>query len=151
LVAGGFDLDPDVKYNEDAAVHIRLALAGHRFSCEKVPSIVTYRRSGSMSRANAFKCVQAHYRVMAKTANAVGQTHGRVIAERLWKIAGSAAALEDWSTADSAVSLAVKLSGRRPSDASPVFRLLCMFSPKLAVRIRERLIRLCKPQLRGTA
>jgi glycosyltransferase involved in cell wall biosynthesis len=150
LTAGGFDLEADVRYNEDAAMHIRLAITGLRFAREATPSIVMYRRGGSMSRANVVKCLKAQYRVMEKTSEAVGQTHGRVIAARLWGIAGCAAAAEDWATSDSAVRLAVRLGGYRPADANLMFRLLCAVSPTWAVRTRERLIRLFKPQLRVT-
>ena len=149
MEAGGFDLDPAVRYNEDVAMHTRLAQSGLRFDAEPETSLIQYRRPGSMSVANRLKCVQAQFEVMRKSAERVGATHGRAIAERLWRIAGCAAADLDWSTADAAAELAVKLAGRGHVPASgPLFRTLARLSPRLALRTRERLIRLLKPSLR---
>jgi glycosyltransferase involved in cell wall biosynthesis len=149
LTAGGFDTDPKVLYNEDVAMHTRLAQAGLRFDTETEISLVQYRRPGSMSAANRLKCVQAQYEVMRKAADRVGTTHGVEIADRLWRIAGCAAAELDWTTADAAVALAVRLAGRRVPSGGRLFSLLVRLSPSLAIRLRERLIRLFKPTLRA--
>ena len=70
LRAGGYDEDPVVHYNEDVAMHIRLAFAGLTFAAEKEIAIINHRRSNSMSAANRLKCVQAQYQVMRKTIGA---------------------------------------------------------------------------------
>jgi glycosyltransferase involved in cell wall biosynthesis len=148
LEAGGFDLDPGVLYNEDAALHTRLAMAGLRFGAETDVSRVVYRRAKSMSASNQVKCCRSQYRVMEKVARKAGRSHGKAIAGRLWEIAAVAGAHLDWETADACVSLATRLHGRRPPGGSPAFASLCLVSPFLALRLRERLIRTLKPQLR---
>jgi glycosyltransferase involved in cell wall biosynthesis len=148
LRAGGFDLDPNVLYNEDVAMHTRLARAGLRFASEETVSLIMYRKSGSMSAANRVKCSRAQYHVLRKCADDVGSSHGADIAHHLWQVAGIAAAQDDWETADSCVALACRLHGRRPPAGDPLFRLLCAASPPGALRLRESLIRWFKPHLR---
>jgi glycosyltransferase involved in cell wall biosynthesis len=148
LRAGGFDLDPNVLYNEDVAMHTRLARAGLRFASEDTVSLIMYRKGGSMSASNRVKCSRAQYHVLAKCAADVGHSHGADIAHRLWQVAGVSASQDDWETADSCVALARRLHGRQPPTGSSLFRLLCAASPPAALRLRERMIRWLKPHLR---
>jgi glycosyltransferase involved in cell wall biosynthesis len=147
--AGGYDEDPLVLYNEDVAMHIRLAFAGLTFAAESQISIINYRRLNSMSASSRLKCLQAHYNVMRKTAEREGA--GRYAAEistRLWVAVGGLAAELDWRTADQAATLAMQLAGPSAAPSGQVFKAICHFSPRLALRIREGLIRALKPHLR---
>ncbi len=148
LAAGGYDEDPLVLYNEDVAMHCRLALAGLAFAADPRVTVVNYIQTVSMSASNQVRCLQAHYHAMRKVAAATGTRYAAEIAHRLWITAAGAAAYLDWATADAAATLAVQLSGRRPSDGGRLFRLLCRLHLPAALRIREALIRLCKPHLR---
>lgn len=150
LAAGGHDEDPLVLYNEDVAVHVRLAFAGLVFAAETEVAIVNHRRLDSMSAANALKCVQAQYNVMRKALELPGaQAYHREIASRLWRNAGLLAAHLDWETADRAAALAARLAPPAPADGSALFRALASISPAGALRVREALIRLARPAARA--
>jgi glycosyltransferase involved in cell wall biosynthesis len=147
--AGGYDEDPLVLYNEDVAMHIRLAFAGLTFAAESEISIINYRRLNSMSGSSRLKCLQAHYNVMRKTAAREGaDRYAAEVARKLWIAAGGLAAELDWRTADQAADLAMQLAGPSAAPSGPVFKSICHFSPHLALRIREGLIRVLKPRLR---
>jgi glycosyltransferase involved in cell wall biosynthesis len=149
LQAGGYDEDPLVLYNEDVAMHIRLAFASLTFAAESEISIINHRRLDSMSASNRLKCLQAHWHVMRKTAARKGADHyAAEIARRLWVAVGGLAAELDWHTADQAASLAMQLAGPSAVPSGRAFKALCYLSPVMAIRVREALIRALKPRLR---
>jgi glycosyltransferase involved in cell wall biosynthesis len=149
LRAGGYDEDPLVLYNEDVALHVRLAFEGLSFATETQVSIINHRRLDSMSAANRLKCLQAQYHVMRKTAARKGaDRYSSEIAERLWNVVGGLTAELDWRTADEAAVLATKLAGVSGPTGSFSFGALCALSPHLAIRTREFLIRALKPRFR---
>jgi len=149
LEVGGYDLDPDILYNEDVAFHCKLAIAGLSFDAEKEVSIINYRISGSMSGANQVKCLKAHHAVMRRVAAKVGTLYAEGIARRLWATSGSLAAYNEWAEMDQALDLASSLLGGAPSGQNSNFRRLAnLISPKAAFRMREYMISLFKPQLR---
>jgi glycosyltransferase involved in cell wall biosynthesis len=148
LEAGGPDTDPNVHYNEDAAMHCKLARAGLQFDADPTVTVVNYHREDSMSQANLVKCERARYHVLKKCARFNGDTHGEAIAHELWKIAGVLASRGEWGIADKSARLAVQLNGRVPSNGGGLFRALGMVHPQMALRVREGLIRLLKPHLR---
>ena len=148
LAAGGFDLDPEVLYNEDVAMHCSLARAGLRFSADPDVFMIYWRRAGSMSNANRVKCVRAEHKVALKAwAHDRASRYGTEISERLWAVATIAAAYLDWETADASARLAYKLRGPAKSS-SGLFRVLSALWPTMALRVREWLIRALKPQYR---
>lgn len=148
LPVGGYDLDREVLYNEDVAMHVRLALAGLSFAADPEVTVVNYRRRDSMSTSNQARCLRAHYHVMRKVAAATGTRYATEIADRLWITAAGAASYLDWPTADAAASLAVRLAGPHPTNSGALFRALCRISVPAALRLREALIRAAKPRLR---
>jgi glycosyltransferase involved in cell wall biosynthesis len=148
LSAGGYDPDPDVLFNEDVAMHCRIARAGLQFDVDPAITVINYRRPNSMSSANQSKCARAQYRVMSKAAAELDGRYNDRIANRLWTIAAASASYLDWHNADACVSLAVSLSGRVPTGAGVVFKTLCGINPHVAIRVRETLIRALKPSLR---
>jgi glycosyltransferase involved in cell wall biosynthesis len=150
LAGGGFDLDPDVLYNEDQAYHCKLARAGLRFRGEPTATVVNLRRRSSMWSANQAKCHKAHYHVMYKALHgAGGAQHKEAIAEQLWRVVAGAASQLDWRTADEAAALAMQLAGTSAASTGQVFKGLCLLSPRFALRAREGLIRSLKPHLRA--
>jgi len=148
LAAGGYDLDPMVLYNEDVAMHCRLALAGLSFAADAEVTIVNFLQSASMSASNPVPCLRAHFQVMRKVAAATGRRYAAEIAERCWIVAAGAASHRDWPTADAAASLAASLAGPGSAPSGPLFRGLCVVNVRAALRLREGLIRLLKPHLR---
>jgi len=148
LEAGGPDTDPKVLYNEDAAMHCKLARAGLRFDADPTVTLINYRREGSMSQDNQVECKRARYYVLKKCARYNGSTHGETIARELWKSAGLLAAHLQWDRADKAARLAVQLDGRVPTHGGPFFTALGAIHPRMALRVREWLIRLLKPAIR---
>lgn len=148
LAAGGYDEDPRVLYNEDVAFHIRLALAGLRFAADEDVTVINHRRLNSMSGANGHKCLLAQLAVLDKTLeDPRSAPFRREIGERLWALAGLFGACGDWVSADVAIRMARSLSP--PAGGSRGFRWACRISPRMAVRAREALVRLTRPQLRA--
>ncbi len=148
MAAGGYDTDPEVLYNEDVAMHCSLARAGLRFCADPAVLIVNWRRPESMSNANRARCFRAQYHVMLKArAGDVQSRYGAEIAERLWEVAAASASVLDWEIADASARLAIQLAGI-PRSQSGLFRALCRLQPSIALRVREWLIRLVKPQYR---
>lgn len=148
LQAGGYDTDSLVLYNEDVAFHLKMAISGLTFSAESEITIINYRRNNSMSAANQAKCSKAAFHVMRKAAELVDSRHIDEIGQKLWGIAGVSAANLEWEEAHKCVSLAQKLNCHKPMSASKTFHWLCLFNPHVALRLREYLIRLLKPNLR---
>jgi glycosyltransferase involved in cell wall biosynthesis len=149
LEAGAYDEDPLVLYNEDVAMHIRLAFRGLSFAADEAVTVINHRRFDSMSAANGLKCIQAHYHVLRKAAELEGsQPYASDISWKLWIAVGVLTAYLDWQTADAAATLAVRLAGRSSVPTSRLFKALCYASPNLAIRAREWSIRALKPALR---
>lgn len=146
--AGGYDLDPEVLFNEDVALHCRLALARLRFASDATVTVVNFRRRDSMSAGSPARCLRAHYHVMRKMAEATGRTHAAAIAGRLWITAAGSASYLDWETADAAVALARQLAGPVPGGQGRIFSGLCRLDARAALRMREYLIRVLKPRFR---
>ena len=149
--AGGFDEDPLVLYNEDVAVHIRLAAAGLSFRADPEMTSINYRMPSSMSVGNGAKCARAHYHVMRRTAERVDSRYHNSIADKLWVNAGIAAMYLDWPNARDCIALARALGQRAPRHASPAFRALATISPMGAIYAREFSIRTFKKHLRQYA
>ncbi|RZA02792.1 MAG: glycosyltransferase [Sphingobacteriaceae bacterium] len=148
LNAGGFDLDPEVLYNEDNAVHQRLAKAGLKFDYLPTITCINYWHGTSMSASNQMKCARANYHVLAKTATTHGDKYPKEIAGQLWHGIDSIAAAQDWEYVKKAIALAAKLGNPYPNKGSAVFNILTHINPFMAVWLREKLIRLFKTQLR---
>lgn len=146
----GFDLDPEVLYNEDVAFHTKLALAGLRFRASNTITSINWRHRGSMSASNQVRCLKAHHAVMRKTSAAVGTRYPKEIASRLWAVATGLAAAGDWDGVSQALSDAAALDNGVPSGQSLDFAFLCcLLGPKRAFRVRENLIQTFKPSLRS--
>jgi glycosyltransferase involved in cell wall biosynthesis len=146
--AGGFDTDPLVLYNEDVAFHCRMAIAGLSFDFENEISIINYKIGRSMSGVNQLKCAQAHFHVMRKNAEKVGEQYGYEIAQKLWANAGILMSLSDWETAKQAIELAVRLNGKRTLEDNCVLQWFSSVNPYWGYRFREYYIRAFKPALR---
>ena len=150
--AGGFDEDPAVLYNEDVALHQRLALAGLTFAFDPLVTCFKYHYPGSMSAANRRKCAEAQVALLHKTARIL---HSRglhqydgLIGHRLWECAAAAATWNGWAAADAAALRARDLGSRLPPNGSPAFRAAAYLAPRTALWLREHAIRLLRPSLR---
>jgi hypothetical protein len=148
--AGGWDEDRRVLQSEDQAGHLRLALAGLSFDADPTYTVINYIRQGSMTTSNLPGAQRSTYHVMCKAAEAAPPSYRDVIAGRLWATAGLSAAYGDWENADRSSALALKLTGRPPASGSAWFRWLAARSPRLALRAREKLIRLLRPSARAS-
>jgi hypothetical protein len=145
LAAGGWDEDFRVLQSEDQAGHLRLALAGLRFDADPAFTVINYVRQGSMTTSNLPGAQRSTYQVLAKGAAAVPARHHPVIARRLWSTAGLSAAFQDWENADRCAALALRIAPDLPVPGGAVMRLLARRFPRLALRLRERLIRVLRP------
>ena len=147
IAVGGYDTDEKVLYNEDCAMHIKLAIAGFKFSVESEVSIINYRIKNSMSQGNQLKCFEAQYHVMKKYAALAIEKYEVTFGFKLWEIAGLAASYRDYHLANSCITLARKLKVKKPRGFT-LFGIFCILQPYLAIRFRENYIRLFKPELR---
>ena len=148
LRAGGFDADPAVLYNEDDALHVRLALEGLRFRAEPRVAAVIYQRPGSMSRTRPVACLRSRFHVLAKAGERAPSSHRDALVLQLWRCAGALAGFSEWEYADRCVQVAAQLGGGTAPEGKAYFRLTSRISPGLALRIRERAIRWFRPHLR---
>jgi glycosyltransferase involved in cell wall biosynthesis len=145
LRAGGWDEDRRVLQSEDQAGHLRLAVAGLRFDADPAYAVINYIRAGSMTTSNLPGAQRSTFEVMRKAADAVPASYRGIISQRLWGTAGYSAAYNDWPNADRAAALALRLSPVPPVSGSAWFRWLAVRRPGLALRLRERLIRMFRP------
>ena len=145
LRAGGWDEDPQVLQSEDQAGHFRLALAGLRFDADPAYTVINYIRDGSMTTSNLPGAQRSTYHVLRKAAGALAGRHADVVARRLWITAGLSGAYGDWENADRAAALALQLQPSGPVEGAAWFRVLARRAPRLALRLRERLIRALRP------
>ena len=148
LEAGGFDVAPETRYNEDKAMHLRLALAGLSFRAEPYVGVIVYRRANSMSSGNPVACGRAQFHVLEQTALRVGDRYASDVGRMAWHLAGVCGTYKDWAYAKRCVDLANGLGHRNPREEGRLFRLLAMMHPMGAVVLREQLIRWFKPALR---
>lgn len=145
---GGFDLDPEVLYNEDRAFYVRAAIAGLTFDYEPRITCTNYKYSNSMSTSNQLKCIEAYFKVSQKATTILGKKYPKEIALGLWTNATIAASYNAWPLVKQNIQLASKLSGRIPIGQSKILQIISCFNPILAYWIREKIIRTFKPQLR---
>lgn len=148
LDAGGFDLGKEVLYNEDSALHQRLAGNGLKFDYLPEITCINYRYQASMSSSNQLKCARAKYHVLAKTASAHGSTYPFELSRQLWICIASLGAAQDWEYVEKAIKLSKRLGYPFSPVGSRPFKLLTRVNPFLAAWFREKMIRLLKPHLR---
>src|SRR4029077_14221814 len=98
LLAGGLDIDEATKKKEKQAMHVRLALAGLRFSAAGYLGVIVYRRSGSMSSGHPIECARAQLEVVARAADATGTKYAVQIGQRLWTLSGVLGGYQDWAS-----------------------------------------------------
>lgn len=151
LQAGGWDEDPLVRQSEDQAGHFRLALAGLRFDADPTFTVINYIRAGSMTTSNLPGAQRSTFELLKKAAPLVPPRYHGVVAARLWSTAGLSAAYLDWANADRAAALARQISSPVPPIGALWFRALAACAPRLALRLRERLIRRLRPAARAAA
>lgn len=149
--AGGWDEDFKVLQSEDQAGHLRLALAGLRFDADPTYAVINYIRVGSMTTSNLAGAQRSTYHVMAKGAAAAPARYHEIIAWRLWITAGFSGAYNDWENADRSAALALQIAPTMPVPGGLVMKLLGRHFPRLALRLRERLIRIFRPATRTEA
>jgi glycosyltransferase involved in cell wall biosynthesis len=149
LEAGGFDTSDAARYNEDQAMHLRLALKGLRFRADPLPGVVIYQRQGSMSSGHRVECARAHVDVLERTIGSTGTRYAAEIGGRLWRLAGVCGGYSDWTYVRKCVALAAQIGYRDPAEEHAAIRLMARVSPFAAVAVREGLIRAFKPRLRS--
>ncbi len=149
LAAGGWDEDFKVLQSEDQAGHLRLALAGLSFDADPTYTVINYIRAGSMTTGNLAGAQRSTYHVLAKGAAAAPPRYHEIIARRLWVTAGFSGAYQDWENADRAAALALRLAPAMPVPGGPLLKLAGHRWPGLALRLREKLIRLFRPAARA--
>jgi glycosyltransferase involved in cell wall biosynthesis len=148
LAAAGFDLDPDVLYNEDNALHQRLAKYGLKFDAIQEVTCVNYRYDVSMSASNVLKCLRSNYYVLKKTAASHGSLYAAELTEKLWDCAARLTAEKDWEFVRKALKEIKQLGFKRPVKENPGFKLMAAINPFFALWAREMMIRTFKPYLR---
>ncbi|MEX8548512.1 MAG: glycosyltransferase family 2 protein [Mucilaginibacter sp.] len=151
LTAGGFNTDENVLYNEDNAFHQKLARLGHRFDYMPEITGINYKHIESMSASNQLKCAHANFYVLKEASEKVGNNYPQVIANQLWNCMTILGSFQDWNYVKKCILLLNNLNAKPPSDQNKVVSLIAAISPFYAIWIREKLIRLFKPNLRAHA
>jgi len=148
LAAGGFDVRPETKYNEDQAMHLRLALQGLRFRADARTGGILYQRRNSMSSGHRIECARAHFHVLATVAEQTGRRYADALGAELWKLAGVCGTYRDWAYVRRSLGLADDLGYAAADGENPLFRALARIHPLGAVMAREQFVRWFKPALR---
>lgn len=146
--AGGFNTDLKVLYNEDNAMHQRMAKAGLKFDYLPDITCINYRYEVSMSSANQLKCAVSNYYVLEDTAATHGKLYPKEIADKLWDCIAALGVYEAYDYIKKALALSKKIGYPYCENGSKTFNVLTHISPFGAVWLREKLIRLFKPHLR---
>ncbi|MFD2873463.1 glycosyltransferase family 2 protein [Mucilaginibacter ximonensis] len=149
LNAGGFNTDTRVLYNEDNAMHQRMAKAGLYFDYLPDITCINYRYKVSMSSANYLKCAISNYYVLEDTALTHGAIYPKEIADKLWECVAALGVGEAYDYMEKALAICKKLGYPYSSNGGRVFNALTHLHPFGAVWLREKLIRLFKPHLRS--
>lgn len=148
LEIGGFDTHPAVLYNEDRAFYSRAIANQLTFDYEEIVTCINFRYENSMSVSNVEKCAKAHYEVSLFLIEHFGKSYPIEIAECLWENATISASLQNWELTNRQINSAKSLGSKFPKGQSILFNALCLLNSKFAFFIREKLIRILKPQLR---
>lgn len=148
LDSGGFDLDPDVLYNEDNAFHQRLARLGLKFDYIPEVTCINYRHSSSMSSSNQLRCARANYHVLKKTMSTHGDVYPKELSDQLYNCITNLGAAQDWDYVKKALTICKHLGYKYSNNGNKTFNYLTRVNPYFAVWLREKLIRLFKPYLR---
>lgn len=148
LAAEGWDEDPAVLYSEDQAGHLRLAVRGLSFTADPTVSVINHIRPNSMSTGHPERGPRADVAFLEKNLSGIAPRLHPILARRLWRAAGAAGAFLDWRTADRAIALARRIAPGVALEGSASFRVLARIFPRTALRLRERWVRLTRPELR---
>lgn len=149
IAAGGFDDDSAVRFSEDQAMHLRMALAGCRFRADPHVGTIAYRRSGSTPPAHQAAWARAQIEVLSRAAAATGHRYADAIGTRAWRLAGVCAGYQDWTAVDRCLSVATRAGYIDPHHEHWFVRAVARVDAAAAVRCREAFIRLVKPSLRA--
>ena len=149
LKAGGFDTDSKVLYNEDNALHQRLALAGLKFDYLETATCINYRYDVSMSQSNGLKCAKANFHVLEKTSQSVGKEYPIEIVSQLYACIAALSIYQDWEHIKKALKLCKELGQPHSTKGNKIFNFLTQINPFMAVWLREKTIRAFKPKLRN--
>lgn len=148
LNAGGFNIDKKVLFNEDNALHQRLAVKGLKFDYLETVTCINYLHKTSMSQSNRLNCAKAHFHVLAKTAETQGEKYAQEIVSQLYACIVTLSFHQDWDYIKKALQLCKELGQSHSTTDSRIFNILTRVNPFAAVWLREKVIRLFKPQLR---
>ena len=128
---------------------MRVALAGLRFRADPYVGVILYQRADSMSAAHPVECARAQIRVLQKAADRTGRSYAEHIGTRAWRLAGVCAGYGDWPYVNQCLQLCREIGYERPRHENWMVQAMARVSPVLAVRARETVIRVLKPQLRA--
>ncbi|HEX5071452.1 MAG TPA: glycosyltransferase family A protein [Vicinamibacterales bacterium] len=149
LAAGGFDEDVAVRYHEDQAMHLRLALAGCRFRADPHVGSITYRpAAGSMTAIERMARARGQIEVLSRAAGATGNRYSDVIGTAAWRLAAVCAGDQDWPGVDRCLAVAARIGYVDPRHEHWLVRAVARLDAAAAVRFREAAIRLLRPSRR---
>ncbi len=148
LEAGGFSVDEAVKYNEDQAMHVRMALGGLRFRADDYVGVIVYRRDGSMSSGHPVECARSQVEVLKRVVDETGTRYRTEVGARAWRLAGVCAGYSDWPYVRESLDVARRVGYRIPSEEHWLVQWIGAVAPRTAVYGREWFIRTFKSQLR---
>lgn len=148
LDSGGWVEDRRVMQCEDQAGHTSMALHGLRFTSDARILVTNFANPNSMTNSNLPGAQRALVRYFADVSKRVPKDMLPIIGKRLWRIAGTSAAMNDWSNARESVKLAAEIGSPISPEGARWFRMASAISNYGALKLRERIIRAFRPEAR---
>jgi hypothetical protein len=141
--AGGYDLDPEVLYNEDCRFHMRLAFAGLRFDVEPQVQLVNLERVNSMSSTSRARCAVSRLAVLRKASVEGGPGLRREIGLDAWLNARHLGYYGHFKEMAEAIDLALSMGVAVPAEEkSLLVRTLARWFPLFTFSARARYVKL---------
>lgn len=148
IAAGGYDEDVKVLYNEDVAMHCKMAISGLSFSSESELTIINLRWNDSMSSSNLPKTVHSQFEVMKKVWSSVRPRYKNEITTKLWLYIRHAAFYSEWTLVKELIRFSSQVNNVHNSDDSVIFKFLLKINPFASVYIRETINRIFRKDYR---
>jgi glycosyltransferase involved in cell wall biosynthesis len=140
---GGYDLDPEVLFNEDCRFHMRLAFAGLRFDVEPQVELINLERANSMSSTSRAKCAVARLAVLRKASIEGGPELRREIGLDAWLNARHLGYYGHFKEMTEAIELARSMGVPAPiEEKSMLVRTLGAWLPFVTFSARARYVKL---------
>ncbi|MGN6801701.1 MAG: glycosyltransferase family 2 protein [Ginsengibacter sp.] len=141
LKAGGFDLDPNILYNEDRAFIVRAALSGLNFDADTRIIGAKYYFPESMSAQAPQRWIKASTELWRKSYKKIGKEYLPDVCEQLYENAVWAAKSGHWDLVKRSLTLAHEIQPGAAPASTILFKVAFRLFPFGAYYLREHILR----------